>query len=227
MVSNPRQNDVWQGPLLLLVWSFAAAVLLWGSGVDVAVQRWLFENYHQDFNAVMRVLGEIGKGTAQVAVCLLVGGIWALRGYKAVGRVPMGAKLVLATIPVFLVAGIVNWVLKWGIGRGRPKEFLWNGSSPYRMEPFADSAQWWSFPSGHSCSTFAIAVWLMLAFPKWRWVFLWAAVILGVSRFLAVTPHFAGDVVAGGGLGAATALLVWNVVFGVNGKAWDKAWKTV
>jgi membrane-associated phospholipid phosphatase len=34
--------------------------------------------------------------------------------------------------------------------------------------------------------------------------------VRSVSRFLAVTPHYAGDVVAGAGVGAAVALAVWN-----------------
>lgn len=199
------------GPVLLLVWGMAIGVLLWGSGIDVAIQRWLFANYVQGFNDVMRVLGEIGKGTAQIVMCLLVAGLWF--GYAWwQGKVrPAGARLIVMAIPVFALAGIVNFIMKWCIGRGRPKEFLLNGGDPYAMQPFAHDAQWWSFPSGHSCSTFAIVVWLGLVFPRWRYP-LWAVgIVLSMSRFLAVTPHFAGDVVAGAAVGAAVAWAVWIV----------------
>lgn len=202
-----------EGPLLVLVWGFALGVLLWGSGVDVAIQLWLEENYVQNFNTAMRLLGMLGKGTTQVALCVIVGAAWAASGWLRGGINIYGVRKVLFAIPVFAMAGVVNWVLKWGIGRGRPKEFLWFGTDPYVMRPFSMdmTAQWWSFPSGHSCSTFAIAVWLGLAFPRVKWIFWGVATVLSFSRFLSLTPHYFGDVVAGGAVGAATAWGVWNL----------------
>jgi len=202
---------VLKDPLILLVWGFAFAVLLWGSGVDVAIQLWLAANYDQEFNTAMRMLGVLGKGTTQVALCLLVGAVWASYGWLHGDINTRGVRRVLFTVPVFLLAGAINWILKWGIGRGRPKEFLWNGADPYVMNPFEMTAQWWSFPSGHSCSTFAIAVWLGLCFPRLRVIFWGVATVLSFSRFLALTPHYAGDVVAGAAVGAAVAWAVWNI----------------
>lgn len=188
---------------MALVWGMAAGLLMAASGVDESVQRWLWENYHQGFNNGMRVLGELGKGTVSAAVSLAVGGGLWLAGRKAVG------VKVLMAVPVFALAGILNWVMKWSIGRPRPKEWLMNGGDAWAWQPFADKAVWWSFPSGHSCSVFAVAVWLALAFPRWRWVALGVAVVLSVSRFLAVTPHYAGDVVAGAAVGSAVAGWMW------------------
>ena len=202
-----------EGPLLLLIWGFALGVLLWGSGVDVAIQLWLEDNYVQDFNTAMRVLGMVGKGSTQVGLCLLIGATWAACGWLK-GEVNIyGVRKVLGAVPVFALAGVVNWLMKWGIGRGRPKEFLWNGTDPYLMKPFSFDmkAQWWSFPSGHSCSTFAIAVWVGMAFPRFRWIFWSIATVLSFSRFLSLTPHYFGDVVAGAAVGAATAWGVWNL----------------
>lgn len=197
------------GPLLVLVWGFAIGVLLWGSGVDVAVQVWLHDNYVQGMNTVMRTLGSLGKGSVQVSLCLMFGGAWALHGWLRGSVNLRGIKHILMSIPVFAVAGGVNWILKWSIGRGRPKEFLWNGADPYAMNSFEYTAQFWSFPSGHSCSTFAIAVWLGLAFPRFRWVFWLVAAVLSFSRFLSVTPHYLGDVVTGAAVGASVAWAMW------------------
>lgn len=202
-----------EAPLLIVVWGFALGVLLWGSGVDVAIQVWLEDNYVQNFNTAMRFLGVLGKGTTQGTLCLLICGVWVVRG-RMRGKVNVYAvRKILIAVPVFALAGAFNWIMKWGIGRGRPKEFLWNGVDPYLMKPFSFDmkAQWWSFPSGHSCSTFAIAIWLGLAFPKCRWLLWSAAVVLSFSRFLSLTPHYFGDVVTGASVGAATALAVWNV----------------
>ena len=199
------------GPLLLLVWGFAIGALLWGSGVDASIQLWLQDNYVQGFNNVMRMLGELGKGTMQIGICVGFGVLWTIRRWNQGGMYFKGIRTMMAAVPVFLIAGVLNWLLKYAIGRGRPKEFLWNGESAYAMKPFASSAQWWSFPSGHSCSTFAIAVWLGLAFPRYRWIFWGVATVLSFSRFLALTPHYFGDVIAGAAVGAAVALAVWNV----------------
>lgn len=214
MVSPSLERDLYrqlQGPLLLAVWGMAIGVLLWGSGVDVVIQVWLNENYKQGFNGAMRLIGELGKGSLQAGICLAAGFGWWLYNWLY-GKVDCRRFMnILGAVPVFLVAGTLNWVLKISIGRGRPKEFLWEGMSPYEVNPFELSATWWSFPSGHSCSAFAIAVWLGFAFPKLRYLFWSLATLVSVSRFLALTPHYFGDVVAGGSLGAAVAWAAWLV----------------
>lgn len=237
-------------PALVLLLGILAGLLLWASGVDMQIQHWLWDNYHQGFNDGMRLLGELGKGTAQMLACLLVGIWWALASrihadtphHRAAWREPewrfagrliiglfeqlvlwaflqfrwghnwrdvtRGPRLLLAAVPLFVLAGLFNVALKMTVGRPRPKEILMNGGNPFDMRPFESSAVWWSFPSGHACSTFAIAVWLALAFPRWRPAFLAVAVVLSVSRFLAVTPHYLGDVIAGAAVGSAAALLL-------------------
>lgn len=197
------------GPLTLVVWGMALGVLLWGTGIDVAIQVWLNENYTQNFNFVMRLIGELGKGSLQAGVCLLAGFVWWLYNWLY-GKVDCRRFMdILGAVPVFAVAGTFNWLLKLGVGRGRPKEFLWEGTSPYAVNPFELSATWWSFPSGHSCSAFAIGVWLGFAFPRLRYVFWGLAALVSFSRFLALTPHYFGDVVAGGSLGAGVAWAAW------------------
>lgn len=205
----PPLTSALAGPLLLLVWGMAAGVLLWGSGVDVAIQVWLQDNYVQGFNSAMRIMGSLGKGSLQVGICVFVAAVWAYHEWRAKHLTRRCARVILMTVPVFALAGIINWVLKWSIGRGRPKEFLWNGASPYALNPFEGTAQWWSFPSGHTCSTFAIAVWIGFVFPSLRIPFLMVATVLSFSRFLALTPHYFGDVVAGATVGSTVAWVIW------------------
>jgi len=200
-----------QGPLLLAVWGLALGFVMWASGADVAIQLGLEANYHQGFNTLMRGLGELGKGSTQALACALLALLLAVHA-RWQGRAPgMAPRLLLAAVAVFALAGAVNWLLKLGVGRARPKELLWNGGGPFDAAPLTLDALWWSFPSGHSCSTFALAVWLGLAFPRWRWPLLAAAVVLSASRFLALTPHYLGDVLAGAALGAAVAWAMWIV----------------
>lgn len=209
---NRAMRAGYSTPLLIVVWGFAVGVLLWGSGVDVALQRWLWAHYNQQVNDVMHLIGDIGKGTTLVVVCVALAGYMAgmerLRG--GAWRLERKVCMLLATVPVVALAGAVNFALKWVVGRPRPKEMLMYGGDPWANRPFQGDAVWWSFPSGHSCSALALTVWLGCAFPRWRWPLLAAGVMVALSRFMAITPHYTGDAAAGGSLGAAIALALWQ-----------------
>lgn len=194
--------------LAVWVWGMAVGLLLWASGVDLAIQWWLYENYHQGFNDAMRFLSTLGKGGTQAVLCVVAAVGWALW----LRRMDKGPLQVLLAVPVFLAAGVVNVVLKFMIGRPRPKEILMHGNDAWAWQPMSMDSIWWSFPSGHACSTWAIAVWLGLCFPRWRYGLWGVAVVLSFSRFLALTPHYLGDVVAGAGVGAAVALVAHGML---------------
>lgn len=123
-------------------------------------------------------------------------------------ELPMRARVWLLVVPVFLIAGIMNIVLKVLVGRPRPKEVMWNGVNGYELHPLTFDAGFWSFPSGHAVSMFAIATVLAMAWPKWGWVIWPVALVFSISRFLAMTPHYAGDVIAGAAIGMAIGLVV-------------------
>lgn len=227
-----------QWPGAVLAWGLAVGVWLWALGLDIALMRWLEAHHVMALDVAMRALGEVGKGTFQAAACLLVGTVLAARSrgratiwltgqaakgvfeqflLLARGRMvwatawkpfPFEARAWLLCVPVFFLAGIVNVLLKATFGRPRPKEVLWNGESPFDVRPFITDAGWWSFPSGHAVSTFAIAVVLAYAFPKWKGLVFAVAGVFAASRFLSITPHYLGDVVAGCAVGAAVALVV-------------------
>ncbi|MFZ2587719.1 MAG: phosphatase PAP2 family protein [Alphaproteobacteria bacterium] len=179
-------------------WGLGLGLCLWAMGVDVAVTLWLDANYHQGFNTAMRWLGEVGKGSFQATLCAFMACVlW--------GQGKASYKPWAWCIPVFAVAGVVGWVIKVAIGRPRPKEMLMNGANPMDAHPWVLDAGFWSFPSGHAVSTFAIATVLAAAYPVYR-KFIWPiAGVLAVSRFLALTPHYMGDVIAGAAVGVAVA----------------------
>jgi membrane-associated phospholipid phosphatase len=223
--------------LTLTLWGVAAGVWLWASGLDIALQSWLYTNYNQTFNEKMRLLSQLSLGRSQLiallglgaAAVLWQGGLhgliqalnltarqWVqwLRGksgwLKAWAEIPTLTRFAFTAIGVLTVSGLAQIILKFIIGRPRPKEWLWNGTDPYTWAPFGFDATFWSLPSGHATSTFAIFVWLAFGFPRWRIPLLLAAFMLSCSRFLAVTPHYLGDVVAGAALGTAVAWWVWG-----------------
>lgn len=223
--------------LAILISGFAVGMVLWVSGVDVDLQLWLYGAYNQTFNDKMRWLSALALGRTQVwglillglGAALWAGGLWgAWRALQQTGQQlwawakgqrgwlagwhgqPTITKLCLLALPLLAATGLLQIILKFIIGRPRPKELLWHGTDPFAPQPFGADSSFWSFPSGHSASTFAIFVWLALGLPRWRVPLLLGATVLSASRFLAVTPHYLGDVVAGASLGTAMALALWS-----------------
>jgi undecaprenyl-diphosphatase len=102
-------------------------------------------------------------------------------------------------------AGIIADILKFLIGRARPKLFDHGGS--LHFEPFTAAHDFNSFPSGHSTTMGAIAMVLMLWFPRARIPVFLLCAFLAVTR-IAARAHYPSDVVAGFALGALYALFL-------------------
>lgn len=109
------------------------------------------------------------------------------------------ARAWLLMVPIMFVAGLVSLFIKIGVGRPRPKKMLWEGI--YDPQWLVFSAGYWSFPSGHTVTTFAILSVLWPWYPRAKWFFLLAAMVLAAARVTAITPHFVGDILAGAALG--------------------------
>lgn len=115
-------------------------------------------------------------------------------------RVEFQRKSLLVWISV-LIASLINSFLKYIVDRARPFdtyefiEKLSSGGSP-------------SFPSGHTTDAFALAVALIIAYPRWYVVWpalLWASVV-GYTR-MSLGVHYPSDVAAGVLIGVGSALL--------------------
>ena len=117
---------------------------------------------------------------------LLVGGIGAI----------WRCRSLLVPLPLtMLVAQLVLVVLKVVVGEMRP-----------------DGRFFDSFPSGHATASFAFATVLLSAFPRWGWLWMIFATLVGISRIL-VNAHWWHDVVGGAALGyliAVACLPLWQ-----------------
>jgi undecaprenyl-diphosphatase len=102
-------------------------------------------------------------------------------------------------------AGIIGNVLKFLIGRARPKLFDDGGS--LHFQPFTAAHDFNSFPSGHSTTMGAVAMVLMLWFPKARIPLFLLCAFVAATR-IAARAHYASDVVAGFALGSLYALFL-------------------
>lgn len=196
---------------------FIAAAVLSGLAMaflDEAAARYFRETFNADERRFFgHTVGALGKPEFYFAAAALVAGIcWALRrrlndGSARLRRMMHGALFVIFSIAA---AGVLVNVLKFIIGRMRPRELLENGVSGFI--PFNTDFGMNSFPSGHSQMVWSLAVSLLLIFPRlWPVLFAFATAV-AASRFLA-SVHFVSDVVMGSYLGAVVPLLLKHYVY--------------
>jgi membrane-associated phospholipid phosphatase len=105
-----------------------------------------------------------------------------------------------------LLAYSIGYVLKEGVRRDRPYETLTDVHTNH-----LESADPYSFPSGHTTGAFALATLLTLRYPKpevYIPAFAWAGLV-GYGRIY-LGLHYPSDVLAGAFIGVGSAYLVYK-----------------
>ena len=138
-----------------------------------------------------------------VAIVTTGGWIWA--GVLLVARA-LGVRSATRALPVLVPCiSVATWTVENPI-----KAFF------RRRRPFIDVVRAlvvgkrpgsWSFPSGHTASSFAAAWTLSTIWPRWSALFMGIATCIGFSRIY-VGAHYPGDVTSGAFCGMALAELV-------------------
>jgi len=156
----------------------------------------------------------LGWGLNQLVFCLAVLALGLWLGYRPLRR--LGGSLTAA----MAAAGILNFILKYLIGRPRPRMYYFTRYFDFEWERFASifnlqhakadylslmgpslNADFTSFPSGHAMTSFALAVVLARAMPRQRVWFYALAAYISVFRVVG-SSHFATDVLGGAVIGA-------------------------
>jgi membrane-associated phospholipid phosphatase len=219
MTAGPEQSPDWR----LIIGGFLAAALLSGLAmafIDVAAARY----FRDVFDAEQRrffghTVGALGKPEFYFAAAALTAAVcWVLRRRAAAGGEHLRRAMHAALFVIFSIAsaGVLVNVLKFVIGRLRPRELLENGLTGFT--PFNTDFGMNSFPSGHSQMVWSLAVSLFLIFPRlWPLLFTFAAAI-AASRFLA-SVHYVSDVMMGSYIGAVVPLLLKHYVYDRRGIA--------
>ena len=110
-------------------------------------------------------------------------------------------------IATITISSVIGQVLKFVIGRGRPKFFLEYGSYHfhYLSKPSYDFA---SMPSGHSITAAAFFTGLIYLVPKFRVLWVVCAIAIALSRIV-LGFHYPSDVVLGLAIGFYTTVFVY------------------
>ncbi len=208
MMSSATEVPVLRRIALLLAacGGIAAAAML---TIDHPVALWFEAEYragHAWYRPFFDAVDTLGDSAYSLwptgGVLLLIGllrcvgrarGVWARRV-----AVPVG--YIFATVAV---SGLAVNLLKGLFGRARPRLLFVDGT--YGMQGFVFDGDFASFPSGHTTTAFALAGCLALLFPRWGWLALPLAALVGVARVV-MGSHYPADVVMGAGVGLACAL---------------------
>jgi membrane-associated phospholipid phosphatase len=157
----------------------------------------------------VRILTDFGKDEYVLAVLavLLIAVVIvspALRGIQRSLLLGLGTRLQFLFCAV-AVSNLVTEVLKYCIGRGRP--FVGGEANAFHFSHFAGNPAYYSFPSGHATTAFALAFAVSVIWPKARFAMAVYAVVIVATR-LVLVAHHPSDVVAGALVGIVGAMFV-------------------
>ena len=100
---------------------------------------------------------------------------------------------------------LVAEVLKFVIGRGRP--FVGGKANVFNFVPFSGTEAYYSLPSAHAVTAFALAFAVSALWPRLRVLMFTYAVVIALTR-LVLLAHHPSDVVAGALVGIVGAMAV-------------------
>ncbi|WP_189435969.1 phosphatase PAP2 family protein [Pseudovibrio japonicus] len=103
------------------------------------------------------------------------------------------------------ISGILVVILKWNIGRARPK--LFEDVGAFYFDLFAWSGKYTSFPSGHATSAAAFSTALAFLFPRQKFPIIIFGLWVAFGRVF-VGAHYPSDVIAGFALGSIVCILI-------------------
>ena len=168
---------------------------------------------------LFRPLSDLGRAEWIIALSVMVGVFFwmARRGAADLRKGAaylLGAQSAAYVLAAVAVGGLSATLLKYMIGRARPRGFDTFG--PDSFTPFAFDSAHASLPSGHSATIFALATALAFLRPGLKWVFYGLAALIASTRVV-VGAHYPADVVAG-------ALVATVAVYGLTRLLASRKW---
>lgn len=192
-----------------MTWLALGTLLLTAAAlpIDEAAIRLVRENPSAILQTMARItdLGQAHWYLVPSALAIVALGLmdWTARDSRHLARLSAMFAQAAFAFGAVAISGILVNVIKLFFGRSRPR--LIDDGGPFQFDPFSMSHLFQSFPSGHSTTCGAVAMVLIIWFPRWWLPILAAGFALALSR-IAAQAHYPSDVLAGFGLGALYTL---------------------
>lgn len=205
-----------RAPIIATALGYLLLMVLCVLYVDVPVSVYFrtLDGTHPAIIDVFRAFTDFGKSKWYLwpsGIALLVLAVlcrmrhltWAKR---CVERCRAGTEKLLTFFLYIAVSGLVTDFFKPLIGQARPVEYVRDGI--YGFHPLSFNALWNAMPSGHATTAFALVLILTSYFPRGRWVWRAAGLLLACSRVV-VNAHYVSDILAAS-LVAGAVFTVFN-----------------
>ena len=190
----------------LIPLSFFTVILIWIiSQLDFAVIAYFSQIQTTQTHAFWTFITNLGHGGVYFALCFLglLIGYWG-QSYSALTARKL-FKFSSISLASLISAGFVVRLLKWVIGRPRPK--VWIEHDISNLSPYSFMSEFNAFPSGHTQTAFTVAFLLTLLIPRHKITFFAIAGLIGISR-VALLKHWPLDILMGAMIGVIIPALV-------------------
>lgn len=212
---KPKVHDYSVCKPLKLKYTFipiALLVIFLFFNVDSSVENYIKYDMPKDIPDYFQIITRFGLALyVLIPLVLIVVARLFIDGDKLTKQVKDKFNRITAyscfLIATVAVSGIVGQILKFVIGRDRPKFFIEYGSHYFQHfhKPGYDFA---SMPSGHSITIAAFSLGLLYLFPKLRVFWIFCALLVAFSRVV-LGSHYPSDVVSGLSVGFYTTIFIY------------------
>lgn len=205
-----RGTAIWLASLL----GTSLSVVIAYFWLDRPIALWVHDHLQLGFHGTVTGISHWPDPLIPLAILALI--VLGLR--VATSRSPLGgrqAAALVASVSV-LITEVFKDLLKFIFSRPWPES--WMGNNPSFIRDgiygfhFLHGGSYQSFPSGHMAASCAVLAVLWIWYPRWRALYLIAALTVGLG-LIAANYHFLSDVLAGAFLGTSVAWftsLVWR-----------------
>jgi len=214
-IKAPKVNNESIGRLFELKYTFIPLLLVvcyLFFNVDASVENYVKHDMPSGITYYFNIITRLGLGvylSVPLGIIVLVracidGDKLSTNAKRCWSKINSYAWFLLATVAI---SGIVGQILKFVIGRARPKFFLEYGSHYFQHfhKPGYDFA---SMPSGHSITVAAFCMGLFYLFPRLRVLWVVCAIAVAFSRII-LGSHYPSDVIFGLAVGFYSTVFIY------------------